>query len=75
MNAMQKTDCFATLPRRPNAVIADACRNAHTAIIDDPLSASVSIKQHRATRFIHLSVQGTAKSGCTSQPSVLLKSP
>jgi len=75
MSAKQQAERFATLPRRPNAVIADACRNVHTAIIDDALLASVSIKQRSASRFVPPSVQRTAKSGCTSQPSAAIKSP
>ena len=74
MIAKQQTDRFPTLHRRPN-VIADACRNVHIAIIDDARSASASIKQRSAPRFIHLCVPGTTTSGRTSQPSVLLKSP
>ncbi|HEY6383017.1 MAG TPA: hypothetical protein VIY07_14570 [Pseudolabrys sp.] len=74
MIAKQRTDRFATSSRRPN-VIADACRNACTAIIDDALSASDSIKQRSATRFIHPSVQRTAELGCTIQPPAAIKSP
>jgi hypothetical protein len=73
MTAEQQNDCFAT-SRRPS-VGAEACRNAPTAIIDDALSASASIKQRSALRFIRLSVQGTATSACTSQPSAAIKSP
>jgi hypothetical protein len=75
MSAKQQAQGFATLPRRPNAVIATACINALAAIIDDALWASPSIKQRSASRFSHPSVQGTAKSGCTSRPSAAIKSP
>jgi hypothetical protein len=69
----QQTGRFAT-SRRAN-VVADACRNAQTAIIGEALAASASIKQPSAPRFIRLSVQGSATSGCTSQPSAAIKSP
>jgi hypothetical protein len=75
MIAIQQTYHSAILPRRPNAVIADACRNAPTAIIDNALSASASVKQRSATRFIHPSVQRTAESSRTIHPSAAIKSP
>jgi hypothetical protein len=75
MSAKHKIDRCAVSPRKLNAVVADACLNASIAIIDDALWASPSIKQRSAIRFSHPSVQGTAKSGCTSRPPAAIKSP
>jgi hypothetical protein len=75
MIARQQTDHCTIVPRRSNAVSAAACRNAHTTIINDILSASPSLKHRSATRFIYPSVEGTAASRRTSQPSAAIKSP
>jgi hypothetical protein len=75
MIAKQKINHFATLHRRPNAVIATACIDTDAAIINDALSASASIKRRSPIRLIHPSVQGSAESGCNSRLSDAIKSP